>query len=103
MVARIMLCLVLATSWAEASRGVEVHAHCAAELAKEPAHLRTLRAELAQALADMQANTGYKLDASLVHLGSKTAGNELEVRAEVRAFLSDERGQIKWSSTARST
>jgi len=93
--------LVLAAATAIASPAIEVHATCAAELASDPAHLRTLRGELAQALTRITATASYTLDVSLVRLGISTVGRELEVRAEVRAMLSDARGRIKWSSTSR--
>lgn len=102
MVARLVTaCLVLAVAIANASPAIEVHATCAAELASDPAHVRTLRGELAQALARISASASYTLDVSLVRLGVTTVGSELEVRAEVRAMLSDARGKIRWTSTSR--
>ncbi|HEX5062842.1 MAG TPA: hypothetical protein VFV99_25890 [Kofleriaceae bacterium] len=94
--------LVFAIAIADAAPVIEVRATCAAELASEPAHLRTLRGELAQALARTTATASYTLDVSLVRLGVATVGRELEVRAEVRAMLSDAHGKIRWSSTSRS-
>lgn len=94
--------LLLAASPSVASHAVQVHATCAAELARDPAHLRTLRGELAQALAGITPRTSYTLDVSLVRLGSTSVGTDVEVRAEIRALLSDRRGQIRWTSTSSS-
>ena len=103
MVARLVTAsLVLAVAIANAAPAIEVHATCAAELSSEPAHLRTLRGELAQGLARTSPPSAYTLDASLVRLGISTVGRELEVSAEVRAMLSDASGKIRWSSTSRS-
>jgi len=103
MLARLVTaCLVLVAAIANAAPVIEVHATCAADLASDPTHLRTLRGELAQGLTRISATTNYTLDVSLVRLGIATVGRELEVRAEVRAMLSDARGKIRWSSTSRS-
>lgn len=99
----IAVCLVLvAATTSFASHPVEVHASCTAELARDPSHLRTLRGELARALAGISATTSYTLDVSLVRLGSTAVGTEIEVRAEIRALLSDARGKVHWTSTSNS-
>jgi hypothetical protein len=99
----IAVCLVLAAATASfAAHPVEVYASCATELARDPSHLRTLRGELAQALAGISSTASYKLDVSLVRLGSTAVGSELEVRAEIRALLSDARGKVHWTSTSSS-
>lgn len=105
MLARVLIFVGLAsaTASAEAPREVEVHASCATALARQPVHVHTLRAELTQALAGTRASDAYTLDVSLVRLDVRAAGRNIEVRAEVRALLSDERGRIVWNSTARST
>ncbi len=99
----IVTCLVLAVATTSfASHTVEVRASCAAELARDPSHLRTLRGELAQALAGITSPASYTLDVSLVRLGSTAVGKDIEVRAEIRALLSDDRGQVRWTSTSNS-
>jgi hypothetical protein len=109
MFARIVLaCLLIASvmiggSALAASPVVEIQATCAAELARDPVHLRTLRGELSRALANMRPATRLTLDVSLVRLGTASVDGELEVRAELRALLSDEHGRIRWTTTSRST
>lgn len=86
--------LTIAPSAARA--GVAIHATSVAELAP---HVRTLRGSLTQQLQGLP--DGYTLDVSLVQLGSTKIGSELEVRAEIRAALSDKHGRMRWTSTAR--
>ena len=102
MLARIALvCLVVATAPAIAGPAIEIHASCAADLAADPTHIRILRSELAQALAN--ASEAHAVDITLVKLDTQTASNEVTVRAEVRAFVSDPKGRIKWATTATAT
>lgn len=98
-----VMCLILVAAMAPASAGIEVHATCATELAREPAHVRTLRDEVARALASTPVSKRYTLDVSLVRLTGTTVGRQIEVRAEVRALISDERGRARWQSTSRAT
>ena len=58
-----------------------------------------MRDALAQVIAPLPQ--GYSIDISLVRLDAKLAGAELEVRAEVKAILSDARGQVKAVSTSK--
>ena len=95
--------LLLASSPVGAASALQIHATCTAELARDPAHVRTLRGELTRALRGMRAPPGYTLDVSLVRLGTSATGRELEVRAEVRAMLSDRHGVVQWSSLSRAT
>ena len=97
------IALTLGVPLADAAPSIAIHATCAVELAHDPAHVRTLRGELTHALAGTRGTRGYKLDVSLVRLGTFTRGGELEVRAEVRAMLSDESGRVRWSSLSRAT
>jgi hypothetical protein len=94
--------LVSAVSTA-ASAGVEIHTSCAAEVASDPAHVRTLRAELTRALAGVSTPSGTTLDVSIVRFHETTANGEVEVRTEARAFLSDGKGRVQWSSSSRAT
>jgi hypothetical protein len=95
--------LILTASAVDATAGVEIHATCAAELASGAPHVRTLRVEVARALAGSRVPSRYTLDVSLVRLASTTIGGQLEVRAEVRALLSDEHGRARWQSTSHAT
>jgi hypothetical protein len=102
--ARVLVVLVvLAASVGYAAPTIEIHASCADALARDPAHVRTLRGELAHALSGTSMSPGYTLDASLVRLAALPVGGELEVRAEVRAMLSDGQGRVRWTSTSRAT
>ena len=102
MLARIALvCLVVATAPVIAGPAIEIHASCAADLATDPTHVRTLKSELAQALAG--ATEAHAVDITLVRLDTTASANELVVRAEVRAFVSDPKGRIKWAATANAT
>jgi hypothetical protein len=95
--------LLFASSPVGAASALQIHATCATELARDPAHVRTLRGELTRALTGMRAPAGYTLDVSLVRLGTSATGRGLEVRAEVRAMLSDKHGVVRWSSLSRAT
>jgi hypothetical protein len=94
--------LVFVTSIATASAGVEIRATCALELARDPVHVRTLRSEVVRALGSAPVTARYTLDVSLVRLTATIVDRQLEVRAEVRALLSDASG-IRWHTTARAT
>ena len=98
-----LICLILAAPITPATAGVEIHATCATELARDPVHVRTLREEVARALASTRVPSRYTLDVSLVRLSGTTVGNQVEVRAEVRALLSDAQGRARWQTTSRAT
>jgi hypothetical protein len=89
----LILAFVLAIS-ATAQAAPVIHASCARELSE---HRRTLHDELARSLKD----TSARLDASLVSITETLDGTEIEVRAEIRALVSDSRGVIRYQSTAR--
>jgi hypothetical protein len=95
-----MVIAVMATS---ARSGVEINATCASEVTRAPAHLRTLKSEIARALQGLPATSRYTLDVALVRLDATPDRCEIAVRAEVRAMLSDCRGRMVWTSTSRST
>jgi hypothetical protein len=95
----IVACTLLAAVPAGAQSGALIHATCTASVAIDPAHVRTLRAQLERAL-DGKAN-GYTLDVSLVRLTSTPMNGEIEVRAEVKTLLSDASGRVRLSSTSR--
>jgi hypothetical protein len=98
----IVACTLLAAVPAGAQSGALIHATCAASgAAIDPAHVRTLRAQLERAL-DGRAN-GYTVDVSLVRLTSTPMNGEMEVRAEVKTLLSDASGRVRLSSTSRAT
>ena len=104
MLSRLALaCLLVALPVEHASAGVKVHATCASELASDPVHVRTLRDEVSRALASTPVTPRYTLDISLVKLGAKLSGRQVEVHAEVRALLSDEHGRARWQTTSRAT
>jgi hypothetical protein len=86
-----------------ASAGIEIHATCAVAVVRDPAHARTLRAELTRALAGVATPAGTTLDVSIVRFNEITANGEVEVRTEARALLSDARGVVKWTSSSRAT
>jgi hypothetical protein len=96
-----LVCLVVATAPVIAGPAIEIHASCAADIATDPTHIRTLKSELAQALAG--ATEAHAVDITLVKLDTTASANELVVRAEVRAFVSDPKGRIKWATTAHAT
>lgn len=104
MLARLaLICSILVAAIADATAGVEIHATCASELARDPVHVRTLRDEVARALAGARVPSRYTLDVSLVRLAGTTIGNQVEFRAEVRALLSDGQGRARWQTTSRAT
>lgn len=98
-----LICVFLVASVTDATAGIKIHASCTTELAGDPAHVRTLRDEVARALASARVTTRYTLDVSLVRLASTTLGRDVEVRAEVRALLSDAQGRARWQTTSRAT
>lgn len=95
--------LVLAISAVPASAGVQVHVSSAAEVARDPAHTRTLSAELTRALAGVATPKGTTLDVSIVRISAQRTSRDVQVHVEARAFLSDARGRVKWASSARAT
>jgi hypothetical protein len=95
--------LSLALVATEAAAGVQVHVSSAAEVARDPAHTRTLRSELTRAFANVATPSETTLDVSLVRLSARHVGSEVEVRVEARAFLSDARGRVQWTSGASAT
>jgi hypothetical protein len=95
--------LLFAGEGAAFAQPLEVHATCAANLPRDPAHLRTLREELARALRDVGPSRRYTLDVSLVQLRTKTIGRELEVHLELRAILSDEHRRVLSMSSSSAT
>jgi hypothetical protein len=92
---RFLVALVFALTTSAHASPV-IHTSCATELAE---HERTLHDELARSLA----GTDAQLDASLVSITETLAGTDVEVRAEVRALVSDPSGAIRWQSTAHAT
>jgi len=92
---RFILALALALTTSAHASPV-IHTSCARELTE---HERTLHDELARTLA----STDAQLDVSLVSLTERLVGTDVEVRAELRALVSDARGEIRWSSRARAT
>ena len=98
-----LTCLLVVAPTEVASAGVAVHASCATELAGDPVHVRTLRDEVSRALAGTPVTPRYTLDVSLVKLGTKLSGRQIEVHAEVRALLSDEHGRARWQTTSRAS
>jgi hypothetical protein len=106
MLGRLAFVLVIAAAVpAAASQPLAINATCATALAGDASHVRTLRGAIARALAKQpqQFPAGYTLDVALVRLDvTRAAGNELHVRAEVRAALSDARGVVRKVSIASS-
>jgi hypothetical protein len=98
----VIACFALVAFVADAAAGVEIRATCAVELARDPVHVRTLHAEVARALGSAPVTARYTLDVSLVRLAATFVDGQLEVRAEVRALLSDASG-IHWHTTSRAT
>lgn len=91
----------MATLSTSAWSGVEVHATCATDALRDSPHVRTLRSEMTRALAGARTPAAYTIDVALVRLDATSAPTSLEVRAELRAIVSDARGRILWSSAAR--
>lgn len=106
MLARLAFVLMVATAVpAAASQPLAINATCAAALAGDASHVRTLRDGIARALAKQphQIPGGYTIDVALVRLDvTPAAGNEIQIRTEVRAALSDARGEVKKVSTITS-
>lgn len=103
MLARIVIAaVVLAATPVVGSPEIAINARATAGLARDAAHARVLRAAVAKSLSEISAaHAGYTLDVSLVELDVEPVGAELEVRAVVRALLSDAHGRIHVTSTAR--
>jgi hypothetical protein len=80
---------------------IEIHASSAADATRDPAHVRTLRGEVARALAGARAQPGHTLDVSIVRLDTRVTAASVEVSAELRAVFADPRGVILWSSSTR--
>ncbi len=91
MLRALALALLLITS---ADASPQIHTTCAAELRE---HERTLHDELVRSLAGAELT----LDVSLVTLSETVERGELMVQAEVRALVSDPKGAMRWSSSAR--
>jgi hypothetical protein len=100
---RVVATLLLALAPLYASAGVQVHVSSATDVARDPEHARTLSAELTRALASVATPSGMTLDVSLIRLSTERVAREIEVRVEARAFLSDARGRVQWTSGARAT
>lgn len=104
MLARFTLSVLLVASVpAAASQRVAIHATAANNVVKDASHVRTLRDAMTHAIAVRPLPAGYTVDVSLIRLDVVLVArsNELEVRVEVRAAMSDERGQMRWFSIAR--
>lgn len=103
MLARIVItAVILAATPVAGSPRLAINARATGELARDAAHVRALRAAVAKTLSEIPAaHAGYTLDVSLVELELTPAGADLEVRAVVRALLSDSHGRIQVTSTAR--
>jgi hypothetical protein len=99
----ILAALLLTGESAAIAQPLEVRATSAAAVPRDPAHLRTLREELARALRDVEPSRRFTLDVSLVYLRTKTIGRQLEVHLEVRAILSDENRRMLSISSAAAT
>jgi hypothetical protein len=99
----VIAALLFAGESAAFAQPLEVHTTCAAAVARDPAHLRTLREELARALRDVGPSRRYTLDVSLVQLRTKTVGREIEVTLELRAILSDDNRRMLSMSSSSAT
>jgi hypothetical protein len=99
----ILAATILAAMFSTASAGIAIHTTCAAEVARDPAHVRTLSSELVRALADVRAPRGYALDVSLVRVDVITSDGDVEIQVEARAFVSDGKRRVRVSSTATAT
>ena len=107
MLARVTLALVVAAAVpAAAAQPLAINATCAAAVASGGDHARTLRVAFARTIETQPQRipAGYTIDISLVRLDASQASNgELQIRAEVRAALSDEHGVVRSVSSATST
>lgn len=86
------------------SQPLSIYVSTTAAVTQDPAHRRTLRDAIAQALTSHTGvvPAGYTIDAALVTLDVVTlTSGELEVRIEVQASLSDDKGRLRWASTAK--
>ena len=106
MLGRVALALLIASAPpALASQPLAINATCAAALASDASHVRTLRDSIARAVEKQPQKipAGYTIDVALVRLDVTPAGgNEIQIRTEVRAALSDARGEVKKVSTVTS-
>ena len=87
-----------------AAQKLAIHVTVAAHVTRDDVLVRALRDALDKALAarPRALPAGYSVDASIVRLEVAPVGaSELEVRAEVRAILSDERGRMHVTTSAR--
>lgn len=91
----VVLALVLAGSHVRAQPIV----HASAVVALAPEHLRTLETALTTELGNLPTT----LDVSLTKLDVTPIGGDLEVKVELRALVSDDKGRVVWSSTANAT
>jgi len=94
---------ILSATFSTASAGIKIHTSCAAEVAGDPAHVRTLSSELTRALAGVKAPRGYALDVSLVRVDVITTDDDVEIKVEARAFVSDGKRRVRFSSTTTAT
>lgn len=113
MLRRFIVMGVLAASLpANAKQGLGIHISqpssiyvtSTAAVTQDPAHRRTLRDAIARALSSHTGAVpaGYTIDAALVRLESvPLATGELEIRIEVQASLSDDKGRMRWASSAK--
>lgn len=112
MLGRLVLIGILAASLpASAKQGLGIHisqplsiyVSTTAAVSQDPGHRRTLRDALAQALVahTSAVPVGFTIDASIMRLDVVTLrSGELEVTIEVRASLSDDKGRMRWTSSA---
>ena len=91
-----IVCALLCGSF---DAGVEIHVSGGAGTTTAPAHRRTLRAELARQLD--RVPDSYTVDVAIVQLAVADVSAGIEVRAELRALVSDVHGVAMWTSTAR--
>jgi len=85
------------------SQPLSIYVTTTAAVTQDPGHRRTLRDAIAHALTSHTSAVpaGYTIDASLVKVDSVTLRNgELEFSIEVTVSLSDDKGRMRWASTA---
>lgn len=99
----LLAALTAATVPAATAQGLATHVTVAKAVAANASHARTLRVAMAHAIAAQPLPAGYTVDVALVRLDVvATPQGELEVRAELRASLSDDQGIVR-SVAATST